>query len=74
MGFATAKLFAETALKWSLSTPMAKLRSRSCGHRAKVISVMANVADEVQVQAAIEQIMAKYGRVDVPVNNAGISR
>ncbi len=35
---------------------------------------MANVADEVQVQAAIEQIMAKYGRVDVPVNNAGISR
>ncbi len=34
----------------------------------------ANVADEVQVQAAIEQIMAKYGRVDVLVNNAGITQ
>ncbi|WP_373567229.1 SDR family NAD(P)-dependent oxidoreductase, partial [Klebsiella pneumoniae] len=34
----------------------------------------ANVADEVQVQAAIEQILAKYGRVDVLVNNAGITQ
>ncbi|MBJ3114953.1 SDR family oxidoreductase, partial [Salmonella enterica subsp. enterica serovar Typhimurium] len=37
------------------------------------LGLAANVADEVQVQAAIEQIMAKYGRVDVLVNNAGIT-
>ncbi|ECL8517720.1 SDR family oxidoreductase, partial [Salmonella enterica] len=38
------------------------------------LGLAANVADEVQVQAAIEQIMAKYGRVDVLVNNAGITQ
>ncbi len=38
------------------------------------LGLAANVADEVQVQAAIEQILAKYGRVDVLVNNAGITQ
>lgn len=38
------------------------------------LGLAANVADEVQVQAAMEQILAKYGRVDVLVNNAGITQ
>ena len=43
-------------------------------HRVEDQRLAANVADEVQVQAAIEQILAKYGRVDVLVNNAGITQ
>ncbi len=32
-----------------------------------------DVADEAQVQAAIQEIAAAYGRVDILVNNAGVS-
>jgi NAD(P)-dependent dehydrogenase (short-subunit alcohol dehydrogenase family) len=34
----------------------------------------ANVADMAQVQAMVEQTMAKWGRIDILVNNAGILR
>ncbi len=34
----------------------------------------ANVADEGQVQAMVDQTMAKWGRVDILINNAGILR
>src|SRR6185436_12385277 len=38
------------------------------------IGVGASVTDEAQVQAMIEQVMAKWGRVDILINNAGILR
>ncbi len=59
----------KTALKWSLSTlngEVSEAAAAALGRRSSRLA--ANVADEVQVQAAIEQIMAKYGRVDVLVN------
>ena len=64
LGFATAKLFAENGAKVVI------IDLNGEGH----LGLAANVADEVQVQAAIEQILAKYGRVDVLVNNAGITQ
>lgn len=33
-----------------------------------------NVADEVKVDAAIDSVMADFGRIDILVNNAGITR
>jgi len=40
----------------------------------KVIAIKCNVADSEQVKAAIEQTVAAFGRIDVLVNNAGITR
>jgi len=38
----------------------------------EVLAVGCNVAEESQVEAAVAQTMAKFGRVDVVVNNAGL--
>ena len=75
LGFATAKLFAENGAKVviiDLNGEASKTAAAALGEGH--LGLAANVADEVQVQAAIEQILAKYGRVDVLVNNAGIAR
>ena len=73
LGFATAKLFAENGAKVviiDLNEEASKSAAAMLG--AEHIGLAANVANETQVQAAIEQVLAKYGRIDVLVNNAGI--
>ena len=44
--------------------------SRSCGDEA-ADEYRCDVTDEAQVNAAVEKIAAKYGRIDAVVNNAG---
>lgn len=41
-------------------------------HGREPLLVRADVADEADVRAMAEQVLARYGRVDVLVNNAGI--
>ena len=75
LGSATAKLFADNGAKVviiDLNGEASKTAATALGEGH--LGLAANVSDEVQVQAGIEQILAKYGRVDVLVNNAGIQR
>ncbi|NUW58726.1 SDR family NAD(P)-dependent oxidoreductase [Cronobacter muytjensii] len=75
LGFATAKLFADqgaTVVIIDLDIIRSQNAAASLGERH--LGLAADVADELQVNAAIEQILGKYGRVDVLVNNAGITQ
>lgn len=75
LGFATAKLFAENGAKVviiDLNEEASKSAAAMLG--TEHTGLAANVANEIQVQAAIEQVIAKYGRIDVLVNNAGITQ
>ena len=40
----------------------------------KVIAVKCNVADSDMVKAAVDETVAKFGRIDVLINNAGVTR
>jgi NAD(P)-dependent dehydrogenase (short-subunit alcohol dehydrogenase family) len=51
-----------------------QLASSLEGSGCEVMPLCADVADKVQVQQLAEQVVEKYGRIDVLVNNAGIIR
>ena len=40
----------------------------------KVIAIKCNVADSDMVKAAVDQTLATFGRIDVLINNAGVTR
>ncbi|EOT9851715.1 TPA: SDR family oxidoreductase, partial [Escherichia coli] len=69
------KLFAENGAQVviiDLNKEASETAAKSLGDGH--LGLAANVADEAQVSAAMEQVVAKYGRVDVLVNNAGITQ
>ena len=40
----------------------------------RVIAIRCNVADSYVVKASVDEVLAKFGRIDVLVNNAGVTR
>ena len=79
IGKAIAKRFlAEEAagvaiLEWDLALAEATAKELDPTGE-KVIAVKCNVADSDMVKAAVDTTVAKFGRVDVLVNNAGVTR
>lgn len=79
IGKAIAKRFVEeeaagvAILEWDLT--LAEQTAKELDSTGKkVIAVKCNVADTEQVKAAIDAVIAAFGRIDVLVNNAGITR
>src|SRR3989475_5400962 len=76
MGLATARAFAEAGAAVVLADINDKaLRTATdeltaAGHQA--IGVTCDVSDEAQVAAMVERARAKFGRLDMAFNNAGI--
>lgn len=75
IGRATAQAFAAQGAKVAildLDACAATEAAASLGEGH--LGVAANVADEAQVRDAIAQVLAQFGRIDVLVNNAGITQ
>ncbi|MDD9889217.1 MAG: SDR family NAD(P)-dependent oxidoreductase [Gammaproteobacteria bacterium] len=49
-------------------------RSPNKSNNEKQLNLIADVSDEAQLTAAIEQIISQWGRIDIVVNNAGLHR
>ncbi|MDH4653807.1 SDR family NAD(P)-dependent oxidoreductase [Pseudomonas sp. BN606] len=75
IGRATAKVFAEQGARVAildLDPEAARQAAAELGEGH--LGLAANVADEAQVRDAVAQVLAQYGRIDVLVNNAGITQ
>ena len=75
LGFATAKLYAGQGAKVVIIDLDAEAsRAAAANLGEEHLGLAANVSNELQVNAAIEQVLGKYGRIDILVNNAGITQ
>ena len=77
IGKATALRFAKEGAKvaaWDVAEGAALADELKAAGAADVLVAKVNVADAASVGAAVAEVIAKWGRVDVLVNNAGIVR
>jgi 3-oxoacyl-[acyl-carrier protein] reductase len=75
IGRATAERFAEEGAQvviCDLNAELGQETAESLGPQSGFYKV--NVADRQAVQAWVDDVVAKYGRIDVLVNNAGVLR
>ncbi|QCT18565.1 SDR family oxidoreductase [Jejubacter calystegiae] len=75
LGFATARLFAEQGARVAildLDADAAAAAAAQLGDQH--LGLAADVTNEHQVQQAIAEVINRYGRIDVLVNNAGITQ
>ncbi len=75
IGAATARLFAQEGARvviGDLNEPAGQQLAAELGSDAAFFKV--NVVDRQEVQAWIDAVIARYGQIDVLINNAGITR
>ena len=75
LGFTTARMMAEQGAK----IVVLDLESASPAKSAALLGndhlgIVADVTKKAQCEAAVEKILAQYGRIDILVNNAGITQ
>ena len=76
IGLATARAFAETGAAVAMAdldeaaVHTAAKELTETGHRA--VGIGCDVTDESQVAAAVDRVVATYGRLDMAFNNAGV--
>ena len=75
IGFATARRFAEegaTAVIIDIDAEACAVAAAAIGLRH--LGLACDVRDEAACRAAVRQVLERFGRVDVLVNNAGVSQ
>ena len=75
LGMATAKLFASEGARVAildLDAEQAKAAAAEVGNQH--IGLACNVTDLQQCRSAIDEVLGAFGRIDVLVNNAGITQ
>ncbi len=76
LGLATAKAFAESGAAVVVADWNEKAARSAAdelaAHGHKTLAIACDVSDDTQVEAMVEQTVAKFGRLDAAYNNAGV--
>ena len=77
IGLATARLFAGMGAKLSLAARsidrLESLASELTGDRSRILCVRTDVSVEEDCRRLIEETVRRFGKIDILINNAGIS-
>ena len=74
IGFATAKRFAQEGAKVMIADVNPEAVKAAVDLIPGAEGYVVNVTDRASIEVAIEQIMQRHGRVDILINNAGITQ
>ncbi len=74
IGFATAKRFAEEGAKVMIGDMSLDAVKAAADLIPGAEAYVMNVTDRDSIQTAVDQIMQRHGRIDVLINNAGITQ
>ena len=77
IGLATAERFAKEGARlvlWDVSDKVAEAAARLTGEGHETIFKKVSVTDEEQVRKAVAEARGHFGRIDILINNAGITK
>jgi len=74
IGKAIAEAMAKEGAKVIISDVNLELAQATATELGSPLAIKMNVADPADVEAAVKQILEKLGRIDIVVNNAGITK
>ncbi|WP_114637352.1 3-oxoacyl-ACP reductase FabG [Polynucleobacter necessarius] len=74
IGFATAQRFAQEGAKVIITDINQEAVIEAVAQTPNAEGFTMNVMDRASIQAAIDQVMQKHGRIDILINNAGITQ
>lgn len=74
IGFATAKRFAEEGAKVMIADISPEAVNAAVGQIPGSEAYVMNVTDRASIQATVDQVMHRHGRIDILINNAGITQ
>jgi 3-oxoacyl-[acyl-carrier protein] reductase len=77
IGFATARLLAQHGAKIAITSTTDRIKERARelnAEKADVFALSADLRDHVAAQNLVREVLARYGRIDVLVNNAGMTQ
>ena len=74
IGFATAKRFAEEGAKVMIADVSLEAVKSAAAQIPNAEPYVVNVTDRASIQSALDQILERHGKIDILINNAGITQ
>jgi 3-oxoacyl-[acyl-carrier protein] reductase len=77
IGFATARLLAQQGAKIAITSTTERIEERArelTADGADVFAFPADLRDHTRTQVLVQEVLARYGRIEILVNNAGMTQ
>src|ERR1700720_4587991 len=77
IGFATASLLAQQGSKLAITSTTERIEASArelAAQGAEVFAFPADLRDDARTHALVDEVLARYGRLDILINNAGMTQ